>query len=136
MDAKKNLQIIENLGLGIISYIDKVNQESVVTGIKSLICNPFFKNDYNILIDLRNSVLKMNSDEIQALSDFMYEYLKETGIKKIAILTSAIQTYKVVEFIHYNRESRRYRVFSSVTASLAWLGIPIDKRPQAEIKLA
>jgi hypothetical protein len=136
MDAKKNLQIIENLKLGIISHSDMLNQKSVETVIKSLICNPFFKNEYNLLIDVRNSVIKMNSEEIQVLSDFVYESLKDTRIKKIAILTSANQTHKVVEFIHYNRESCRYRAFSSVTATLTWLGIPIEKRPQVEIKLA
>lgn len=136
MNTKKNLQIIENLGLGIISHSDILNQKSVKTVVKSLICNPFFKNEYNLLIDVRNSVIKMNSEEIQDLSDFVYENLKETGIKKFAILASAIQTHKVVEFIHYNRESCKYRGFSSVTAALTWLCIPIEKRPQVEIKLA
>ena len=135
MDAKI-LQIIENLGLGIISHSDILNQKSVENVVKSLICNPFFKNEYNVLIDIRNSVIEMNSEEIQVLSDLVYENLKETGIKKFAILASVIQTHKVVEFIHYNKESCKYRAFSSVTAALTWLGIPIEKRPQVKIKLA
>jgi hypothetical protein len=135
MSSNENFHIIENLGLIIVSHNDILNQESIETIISGLISNPFFKHKYNVLIDVRSSEITLTSEEIEMLSNFVYNNLKEIGIKKFALLASASQTNKAAEFVSNYRQSSRYQAFSSIDAALYWLGIPIERKPQIKIKL-
>lgn len=135
MGAKDKIQIIESLGLVLVSHNDTLNQESVEKIITGIVCNPFIKDEYNVLIDIRNSIIKITSEEIEFLSNFFYENLKEYGFKKIAILATVIQTSKVEEFIHYFRQSSRYQVFSFADSAVNWLGIPVERKALVKIKL-
>ena len=78
----------------------------------------------------------MKTEEIQVLSNFVYESLKDSGSKKIALLVSSVQSGKVVDFVHLYRESSRFQVFLSVTAALFWLNIPMVRKDQVAIKLS
>ena len=136
MNPKENLQIIENLGLAIVSCNDILNQKSVENVILGLNSNPFFKSEFNVFVDLRKTVIKMKTEEIKILSNFVYESLKDSDSKKIALLVSAAQSGKVVDFVHFCRESSRFQVFLSVTAALFWLNIPMVRKDQVSIKLS
>jgi len=135
MNTNKNFHIIKNLGLIIVSHDEIINQESIETVISDLIGNPFFKRNYKVLIDVRNSEIKMTSDEIEVLSSFVFNKLKATGIKKFALLVKTSQINKAAEFVHYYRQPKRYRVFSSFDSALYWLGIPMERKSQVKIIL-
>ena len=135
MGANENFQIIENLGLIIVSQNDKLNHERIETVISDLAGNPFFKRGYDVLIDVRNSVTKMKSGEIEIFRNFVFNNLTEIGINKFAILSRVSPIYKTVEFVRYYKQSSRYQVFSSLNAALYWLGIPVDRKLQVNIKL-
>ncbi|NQU33825.1 MAG: hypothetical protein HQ521_11360 [Bacteroidetes bacterium] len=135
MNSNENFHIIESLGLTLVSHTKILNQQSIEAIISGLVQNPFFRDKFLVLIDIRDADIKMTSNEIVISSQLVYEGLKETGIKKFAILASAAQMNKAVEFVHAYRESSKYQVFSSLNATLYWLGITIERKSQIQVKL-
>lgn len=135
MDTNKNFHIIRNLGLIIVSHDEIINQESIETVLSGLIGNPFLKHNYKVLIDVRNSVIKMTTEEINILSSFAFNKLKAIGIKKFALLVTTSQINEALEFVDYYRQPKKYRVFSSFDSALYWLGIPIERKSQVKIIL-
>ena len=135
MHSNENFHIIESLGLIIVSHnhlLDQISVEKIINEIKS---NPFFKEEYFVLIDIRRANIKMNSEDIQDLSNYVYDILKETVLKKFAILASESQMNKTVEFIRAYRESSKYQIFLSLHAALSWLSIPVERKHQVQVKL-
>ncbi len=135
MNSNENFHIIESLGLTLVSHNKILNQQSIETIISGLVQNPFFRDKFLVLIDIRDADIKMTSNEIAISSQMVYEGLKETGIKKFAILASAAQMNKAVKFVHAYRESSKYQVFLSLDATLYWLGITIERKSQIQVKL-
>jgi len=135
MYSNENFHIIESLGLIIVSHNNLLNQQSVEKIITEIKENPFFKEEYFVLIDIRNSYIKMTSEEVENMSDYVYDNLNETGLKKFAILASALQLNKAVEFVLNYKQSSKYQVFSTLEAALYWLKIPLQRKSQIEIKL-
>jgi len=135
MHSNENFHIIESLGLVIVSHNNLLNQDSVNNVITKIKSNPFFNEEYFVLIDIRNAKVELDSEEIEKLSDFVYANLKETGLKKFAILTSESQLNKAIEFVRYYRHSSKFQIFSNLEAALYWLKKPQQNKQQIEIKL-
>ena len=135
MNSNDNFHIIENMGLIVVSHDDMFSQEKIKDVILDLVSNPFFKRGYDVLIDIRNSVIILTSKEIEVLRKFIINYLKEFGINKFALLSTSSRINTAVEFVRHYRQSSRYRVFSSTDDALYWLGIPYERKPQVKIVL-
>ena len=135
MHSNENFHIVESLGLVIISHNNLLNQDSVDNIITKIKSNPFFKEEYFVLIDIRNAKIELDSEEIDNLSDFVYANLKETGLKKFAILASELQLNKAVDFVRSYKHSSKFQIFSNLEAALYWLKKPQQNKQQIEIKL-
>ena len=99
MHSNENFHIIESLGLVIVSHYNLINQDSVDKIIKEVNRDPFFREDYFVLLDIRNAKIELNSEDIENLSNFVYDNLKDTGLKEFAILASELQQNKDIEFV-------------------------------------
>lgn len=135
MPKAENIHIIESLRLLIVAHNSLLNQQSVGNVIAELKTNPFFTEDYFVLIDIRNADTKLTIEEIEDLSSFVYKNIDGTGLKKFAILATKSQTNKTVHFVRNYKHSSKYQVFSTLEAALFWLKIPQDRKSQIEIKL-
>lgn len=135
LSSNENVHIVESLGLIIVSHNDLLNQQSVERVISTLKSNPFFSKEYCILIDIRNATTGLNFEEIEDLSNFVFDNIDDTGLNKFAILASESQLNKAVHYVRNYRHSSKYQVFSNLEAALHWLKIPQDRKPQVEIKL-
>lgn len=135
MPKAENIHIIESLRLVIVTHNSLLNQQSVSNVITELGSNPFFQEEYFVLIDIRNADTNLTIEEIEHLSSFVYENLNETGLKKFAILATKSQINKTVHFVRNYKHSSKYQVFSSLEPALFWLKIPQERKSQIEIKL-
>ncbi len=135
MSSLENLHIVESLGLLIVSHNNLVDQSSVDKIITKIKSNPFFKEEYFVLIDITKANIQQSSEDIENLSNFVYDNLKETGLKKFAILATSAQLNRAVEFVHNYKQSSKYQVFSTLEAALNWLRIPQQNKQQIEIKI-
>jgi len=135
MHSNENFHIIESLGLVIVSHNNLLNQDSVGNIITKIKSNPFFKEEYFILIDIRNAKIELDSEEIENLSDFVYDNLKDTGLKKFAIIASESQLNKAVGFVRSYKHSSKFQIFSNIEAALYWLKKPQQNKEQIEIKI-
>ncbi|WP_319499831.1 hypothetical protein [uncultured Draconibacterium sp.] len=131
----EHIHIIEGLKLVLVSHNSLLDQQSVGNVISELKNNPFFHEEYVVLIDIRNANTKLSLEEIEKLSDFVFQNLAETGVKKFAILATISQINKTVHFVRNYRQSYKYQVFSSIEAALHWLQVPIQRKTQIEIRL-
>ncbi|WP_321995573.1 hypothetical protein [Draconibacterium orientale] len=135
LSSSENLHIIESLGLIIVSHNNLLDQQSVERVITDLKNNPFFRKEYSILIDIRNANTKLNFEEIEDLSHFVFDNIDETGLGKFAILASESQLNKAVQYVRSYRHSSKYQVYSRLEAALHWLKVPQNRIPQIELKL-
>ncbi len=135
MPKAENIHIVESFRLVIVSHNGMLNKQSVSNVITELESNPFFQEEYFVLIDIRNADTNLTIDEIEDLSIFVYEKLNGTGVKKFAILATESQTNKTVHFVRNYKHSSKYQVFSMLEPALFWLKIPQDRKSQIEIKL-
>lgn len=136
LSSSENLHIIESLGLIIVSHNSLLNQQSVDRVITNLKSNPFFRKEYSILIDIRNANTELSFEEIEDLSQFVFDNIEDTGLNKFAILASESQLNKAVQYVRSYRHSSKYQVFSKLEATLYWLKVPQDSKSQIELKLA
>ncbi|QGY47623.1 hypothetical protein GM418_29330 [Maribellus comscasis] len=131
-----HILITERLKLVIVTHKNVLTQESIQLFVQEVLQNPFFKPDYNVLIDIRNSVINMSIGEIEECSNHLFQQLNKIKLKKLAILTkTASQAIKAVEFVHFYKQSSLFQVFSSIEATLSWLEIPIIRKSQIKLKL-
>ncbi|WP_319590195.1 hypothetical protein [uncultured Draconibacterium sp.] len=135
LSSSENLYIIESLGLIIVSHNNLLNQQSVERVITDLKNNPFFRKEYSILVDIRNANTELNFEEIEDLSQFVFDNIDDTGLNKIAILTSESLLNKAVQYVRSYKHSSKYQVFSALEPALHWLKVPQDRKSQVEIRL-
>ena len=136
LSSSENLHIIESLGLIIISHNNLLDQQSVERVITDLKSNPFFRKEYSVLIDIRNANTPLNFAEIEDLSQFVFENIDDTGLKKFAILASESLLNKAVQYVRSYKHSSKYQVFSALEPALHWLKVPQNRKTQIELKLA
>ncbi|WP_319481265.1 hypothetical protein [uncultured Draconibacterium sp.] len=135
LSSSENLHIIESLGLIIVSHNNVLDQQSVERVITDLNNNPFFRKEYCILIDIRSANTELNFEEIEDLSNFVFDNIDETGLNKFAILASESQLNKAVQYVRSYKHSSKYQVFSALEPALHWLKVPQDRKSQVELKL-
>jgi len=135
MSSVENIHIIESLRLLLVSNHDLLNQESIGRTIAEVHINPFFREEYIILIDIRNAKIEIDTDEIEELATFVFEKLGHTALQKFAVLATNAQTDKIVQFVRSYRHSSKYQVFSTFEAALNWLKIPQQRKSQVQLKL-
>ena len=135
MPKAENIHIIGSLGLLIVAHNSLLNMQSVSNVIIELKNNPFFQEEYSVLIDIRNADTNLTIEEIEDLSSFVYENLNGIEVKKFAIIATESQTNKTVHFVRNYKHSSKYQVFSTLEAALFWLKVPQDRKSQIEIKL-
>ena len=136
LSSSENLYIIESLGLIIVSHNNLLNQQSVERVITDLKNNPFFRKEYSIFVDIRNANTELNFEEIEDLSQFVYDNIDDTGLNKIAILTSESLLNKAVQYVRSYKHSSKYQVFSALEPALHWLKVPQDRKSQIDLKLS
>lgn len=136
LSSSENLHIIESLGLIIVSHNNLLDQQSVERVITDLRNNPFFRKEYSILIDIRNANTELNFEEIEDLSQFVFDNIDDTGLNKFAILTSESLLNKAVQYVRSYKHSSKYQVFSALEPALHWLKVPQDRKSQIELKLS
>lgn len=135
MSSVENIHIIESLRLLLVYHHNLLNQKSIGRTIAEVHTNPFFREEYLILIDIRNAKIEIDTDEIEALATFVYEKLGHTALQKFAVLASNAQTSKTVQFVRNYKHSSKYQVFSTLEAALNWLKIPLQRKSQIQLKL-
>jgi len=135
MSSVENIHIIESLRLLLVSHHNLLNQESIGRTIAEVNTNPFFREEYLILIDIRNAKIEIDTDEIEELATFVFEKLGHTALQKFAVLASNAQTDKTVHFVRNYKHSSKYQIFSTLEAALNWLKIPQQRKSQIQLKL-
>ncbi|WP_319503275.1 hypothetical protein [uncultured Draconibacterium sp.] len=136
LSSSENLHIIESLRLIIVSHNNLLDQQSVERVITDLKSNPFFRKEYCILIDIRSANTELNFEEIEDLSNFVFDNIDDTGLNKFAILASESQLNKAVQYVRSYKHSSKYQVFSALEPVLHWLKVPQNRKTQIELKLA
>ena len=136
LSSNENLHIVESLGLIIVSHNNLLNQQSVERVITDLKNNPFFRTEYSILIDIRKANTELNFEEIEDLSNFVFDNIYETGLNKFAILASESQLNKAVQYVRSYKHSSKYQVFSALEPALNWLKVPQNRKSHIEFKLS
>ncbi len=93
------------------------------------------REDCFVLIDIRKAIIELDSDEIADLSNFVYEHLGHTSLRKFAILSPNAHLSKTVQFVRNYKHSSKYQVFTTLEPLLNWLKIPQSRKRQIQIKL-
>ena len=120
---KCGYHIIENLGIVLI-HKKKCNSVELKTLIQEIVQNPFFKSDFNVILDLRNTEFRLTFDDIKSCGSYLKSYLPLGETNKLAIITqSSEQTKKAVDLLLCYNGKPKCQVFSDLERAFNWMNL-------------
>lgn len=118
---KCSYHIIESLGI-ILIHKKKCTSSELKTLIHEIVQNPFFKKDFNVIFDLRDTEFKLSSKDIKSCSNYLEANLPLKETNKLALVTkSPEQTRKAIDFLLCYKGKPDCKVFTDIEKAFGWM---------------
>lgn len=117
--------ILDEVGLIIEYYQGVLTLDATKKSMLKIINDPKFNSDFVFIIDIRNSIINITKEELDALGLWVFDNLKLTGLARLAVLTSNTEQVvtSMIFSINENFTDRDYETFSTLSSAIRWLNI-------------
>lgn len=118
-----NFEVLEKERLILEYFEGVVTIQNLNQRLSKVLNNPNYNKDFDVLSDLRKSIISVTLDEIPQYFKFFSSIPNRDGHKRLALVVSSVNHHICSNIINAQKEHLRLKigVFSSVEKALEWL---------------
>ena len=127
MDTFYNYKILPTHKVFLQYYRGKVNFDAAVSGMAFLTSDKQYDSSFNSIVDFREAVLQFEEKDAEKFIEFLHNIKAVTHSRRIAFLTDTPNQVVLLSlFTSFAANIASHNIFSTIEASLDWVGIHKD----------
>ena len=120
MSAVSDYRIFSSYRLIYLNYSGETNLEDLKLGIKKMSADPEYSPNFNLITDISNCTLHVQSPEVNNFFNYMKYDLRNIGDRKSAFISNSANEYvlSMILSIYFKQTPIKPEIFSNIEDAL------------------